>query len=128
MSIKKVWIDKLYEEFLISSEKYIEISSTREKLCNEIKLIIEEFSIKDISKEELSVLEKLPDFWKTFRIHPGTNFRDSYGGIKKDLWIERNFGYHYGTDVNVSKFFFFFYLFLYLSLWIIFLNTTYNKT
>lgn len=106
MSIKKVWIDKLYGEFLISSEKYIEISSTREKLCNEIKLIIEEFSIKDISKEELSVLEKLPDFWKTFRIHPGTNFRDSYGGIKKDLWIERNFGYHYGTDVNVSKFFY----------------------
>ena len=106
MSIKKVWIDKLYEEFLISSEKYIEISSTREKLCNEIKLIIEEFSIKDISKEELSVLEKLPDFWKTFRIHPGTNFRDSYGGIKKDLWIERNFGYHYGTDVNVSKSFY----------------------
>ena len=106
MSIKKVWIDKLYVEFLISSEKYIEISSTREKLCNEIKLIIEEFSIKDISKEELSVLEKLPDFWKTFRIHPGTNFRDSYGGIKKDLWIERNFGYHYGTDVNVSKSFY----------------------
>ena len=106
MSIKKVWIDKLYGEFLISSEKYIEISSTREKLCNEIKLIIEEFSIKDISKEELSVLEKLPDFWKTFRIHPGTNFRDSYGGIKKDLWIERNFGYHYGTDVNVSKSFY----------------------
>lgn len=106
MSIKKVWIDKLHVEFLTSSEKYTEISSAREKLCNEIKSIIEEFSIKDIPKEELSVLEKLPDFWKTFRIHPGTDFRDSYGGIKKDPWIERNFGYHYGTDVNVSKSFY----------------------
>ena len=106
MSIQKVWIDKLHVEFLTSSEKYTEISSTRKKLCNEIKSIIEEFSIKDIPKEELSVLEKLPDFWKTFIINPGTDFRNSYGGIKKDPWIEKLYGYHYGIDIKVSKSFY----------------------
>lgn len=103
MSIKKVWIDKLKNEFLLSTDKYKLLADHRCELCEKMKKIIEDYSIQEIPPEDFKVLRNLSDFWETIRFYPGTSFRDTFGGIQRGPEIERYFGYWYGIEVRVTK-------------------------
>lgn len=106
MSIKKIWIDRLKDEFLLSTEKYKSLGIKRSELCDKMKKIIKDYSIREIPPEEFKVLENLSDFWETTRFYPGTSFRDIFGGKCQDPEIEKYFGYWYGVELKVTKPFF----------------------
>lgn len=103
MSIKKIWVDKLKHDFLLSTEKYKSFGTKRTELCNEMVKIIEDYSVKMIPPDEFKILKNLLGFWESTRIYPGTSFRDIFGGDTRDPWIERSFGYWYGIDIKVTK-------------------------
>lgn len=103
MSIKKVWVDKLKDKFLLSTEKYKSFGTKRNKLCKEMVKIIEDYSLKEIPPEEFKVLKNLSGFWVSVRIYPGTSFRDLIGGDIRDPKIERAFNYWYGIDLKITK-------------------------
>jgi hypothetical protein len=103
MSIKKVWVDKLKDKFLLSTEKYKSFGVERNKFCKEMVKIIENYSLKEIPSEEFKVLKNLSGFWEFIRIYPGTSFRDIFGGDIRDPEIERKFDYWYAVDLKVTK-------------------------
>lgn len=106
MSIKKVWVDKLKHEFLLSTEKYKSLRNLRDELCEKMKKIIEDYSIRDIPPEDFHVLKNLSGFWELARIYPGTSFRDLFGGNQRNPDIERYYGYWYGIDLKITKSFY----------------------
>lgn len=106
MSIKKVWVDKLKHEFLLSTGKYKSFGIKRNELCEKMIKIIEDYSVREIPPKELKILENLDGFWEIIRIYPGTSFRDIFGGDTRYPCIERSFGYWHGIDVKVTKLFY----------------------
>lgn len=80
MSIKTKYLNFLKDHFIYNSEIYKTSKERISELCDEmINTIISE-SLKDITKEELKILNNFDEFWINTHIYLGRSFRAKYGG------------------------------------------------
>lgn len=80
MSIKTKYLNLLKDHFIYNSEIYKTSKERISELCDEmINTIISE-SLKDITKEELKILNNFDEFWINTHIYLGRSFRAKYGG------------------------------------------------
>lgn len=107
MSIKTKYLNSLKNHFIYNSEIYKNSKKRISELCDEMVNIIISESLKDITKEELKILNNFDNFWIDTYIYLGRSFRINYGGIKpteKD--IGRLYNDNYYRRFKVPKLFF----------------------
>ena len=107
MSIKTKYLNSLKDHFIYNSEIYKTSKKRISELCDGMINIIISESLKDITKEELKILNNFDEFWIYTHIYLGKSFRIKYGGIKP---IEEDIGrLYYDTyyrQFKVPKLFF----------------------
>ena len=103
MSIKKALVDSLKSDFLYSSDKFKNIRICREELCKKMVNALKEYSIRDISNQDLENLEKCTQFWGKIYICPGKSFWCKFGGKLIDPQLEMSYSSY---SVNVSHSFY----------------------
>lgn len=106
MSIKTKYLNLLKDHFIYNSEIYKTSKERISELCDEmINTIISE-SLKDITKEELKILNNFDEFWINTYIYLGRSFRDKYGGEQIIENAEGRFYYdNYYRRFKVPKLF-----------------------
>ena len=82
MSIKTKYLNSLKDHFIYNSEIYKTSKKRISELCDGMINIIISESLKDITKEELKILNNFDEFWIYTSIYLGRSFRNQYGGIK----------------------------------------------
>ena len=80
MSIKTKYLNLLKNHFIYNSEIYKTSKKRIFELCDEMINIIISESIKDITEEELKILNEFNEFWVDTYIYLGRSFRAKYGG------------------------------------------------
>lgn len=107
MNIKIKYINALRDHFIYNSEIYKTSKKRTSELCNEMTNMIISESLKDITKEELNILNNISDFWTDTYIYFGKSFRTKYGG-KKPIEEEGTERFYYGdyyVKIKVPKLF-----------------------
>lgn len=104
MSIKTKYLNSLKNHFIYNSEIYKTSEKRISELCNGMINIIISESLKDITKEELKILNNFDNFWAYTGIYLGRSFRIKYGGIKQTEDTRRLY-YDYYRQVKVPKLF-----------------------
>ena len=107
MSIKTKYLNSLKDHFIYNSEIYKTSKKRISELCDEMVNIIISESLKDITKEELKILNNFDEFWIDTSIYLGRSFRNQYEGIKPtEEDIRRLYYDGYYRRFKVPKLFF----------------------
>lgn len=106
MSIKRKYLDSLKKQFIYESELFKKSQKRAHEVCDKmIELIIHD-SLKDISEDELKVLNKFKNFWKDTYLYFGWSFRRRFGGVLEIEYSNKSFildNYYRNFRVPVSS-------------------------
>lgn len=106
MSIETKYLNSLKDHFIYNSEIYKNSKKRISELCDGMINIIISESLKDITKEELKILNNFDNFWIDTYIYLGKSFRIKYGGIKQTEDIKGLYHDDYYRRFKVPKLFF----------------------